>query len=88
MIRCIGSEHACAWFPNCHVALIKLCHCYYLQFITASEPHENSGDGMYALICSDKEEALALAASDPMHKAGVRSYTVRPWMQKMNSISY
>ena len=43
---------------------------------------------MYALICSDKEEALSLAASDPMHKAEVRSYTVRPWMQKMNSISY
>ena len=75
--------------PNCHCFdyAFMLCHCY-LQFITASEPHENSGDGMYALVCSDKEEALALAASDPMHKAGVRSYTVRPWMQKMNSISY
>ena len=70
-----------------HLSDYAATHCY-LQFITASEPHENSGDGMYALICSDKEEALSLAASDPMHKAEVRSYTVRPWMQKMNSISY
>ena len=60
----------------------------HAQFITPTEPFENSGSGMCALICSDKEEALALAASDPMHKAGVRSYTVRPWMQKMNSIAY
>jgi uncharacterized protein YciI len=38
------------------------------------------GEGMVIVRAASLAEAKALAASDPMHKAGARSYTVRPWL--------
>nr|WP_280136408.1 YciI family protein [Pseudolabrys sp. Root1462] len=38
------------------------------------------GEGMVILRAASLEEAKAIAATDPMHKAGARSYTVRPWL--------
>jgi hypothetical protein len=35
--------------------------------------------GMYVLRASSFEEAAALADADPLHKAGVRSYTLQKW---------
>lgn len=38
------------------------------------------GEGMVVVRAGSLAEAKALAASDPMHKAGARSFTVRPWL--------
>lgn len=38
------------------------------------------GEGMVIVRAGSLNEAKALAASDPMHKAGARSFTVRPWL--------
>lgn len=39
-----------------------------------------SGDGMVVVRAESLEEAEAIAAADPMHAAGARSYKVRPWL--------
>ncbi len=38
------------------------------------------GEGMVIVRAASLTEAKAIAASDPMHKCGARSYTVRPWL--------
>jgi len=38
------------------------------------------GDGMFVIRASSVEHARELAASDPMHQCGARSFTVRPWL--------
>lgn len=38
------------------------------------------GDGMFVIRASSLEHARELAASDPMHQSGARSFTVRPWL--------
>jgi uncharacterized protein YciI len=38
------------------------------------------GEGMMVIRASSLTEAEAIAADDPMHKSGARSYRVRPWL--------
>ena len=38
------------------------------------------GDGMVVIRASSLEEAKSIAATDPMHKSGARSFKVRPWL--------
>ncbi len=38
------------------------------------------GDGMFVIRAKDINEAREIAASDPMHKAGGRTFEVRPWL--------
>lgn len=38
------------------------------------------GEGMVIIRAASLAEARQIAADDPMHKAGARSYTVRPWL--------
>jgi uncharacterized protein len=38
------------------------------------------GDGMFVIRATSLAHAKEVAASDPMHKAGARSFTVRPWL--------
>ncbi len=38
------------------------------------------GDGMVVIRAGSLAEAKEIAASDPMHASGARSYTVRPWL--------
>jgi len=38
------------------------------------------GDGMVVMRANSLEEARAIAARDPMHTSGARSFTVRPWL--------
>lgn len=38
------------------------------------------GDGMVVIRAGSLGEAKGIAAADPMHKSGARSYTVRPWL--------
>ncbi len=35
---------------------------------------------MVVIRAASLEEAKSIAASDPMHKSGARSFTVRPWL--------
>ncbi|MCV0429183.1 MAG: YciI family protein [Roseibium sp.] len=39
-----------------------------------------NGEGMIIYRASSLEDARALAAEDPMHKKGVRSFTIRRWL--------
>ncbi|MEX3936138.1 YciI family protein [Paraburkholderia phymatum] len=38
------------------------------------------GDGMFVIRASSIEHARELAATDPMHQCGARTFTVRPWL--------
>ena len=45
-----------------------------------------SGEGMIIVRAASLAEAQAIAAADPMHSAGARSFRVRPWL--LNEGSY
>ena len=38
------------------------------------------GEGMFVIRARSLEEAREIAAADPMHKCGARSFKVRPWL--------
>ncbi|QBQ99060.1 MULTISPECIES: YciI family protein [Paraburkholderia] len=38
------------------------------------------GDGMFVIRAASIEHAREIAATDPMHQSGARSFTVRPWL--------
>lgn len=44
------------------------------------------GDGMVVVRAASRAEAIAIAENDPMHQAGARSFTVRPWMINEGSL--
>jgi uncharacterized protein YciI len=43
---------------------------------------ENSGSGIYMLRAASFAEATEIVNQDPMHIAGLRVPTVRPWFRK------
>jgi uncharacterized protein YciI len=45
------------------------------------------GEGMVIIRAGSLAEAKAIAASDPMHKSGARSYTVRPWLLNEGTVT-
>jgi uncharacterized protein len=45
------------------------------------------GDGMVVVRAQSLVEAKEIAARDPMHKAGVRRFTVRPWLVNEGTVS-
>lgn len=45
------------------------------------------GDGMVVIRADSREAAEAIAATDPMHRAGARRFTVRPWMINEGSMT-
>ncbi len=42
---------------------------------------KNTGNGFYVLRVDDLEEASRIAAEDPLHKSGVRTPRLEPWLQ-------
>ena len=42
---------------------------------------KNTGDGLYVLKVDSLEEAQRVTAEDPMHKLGLRTPTVQPWVK-------
>lgn len=38
------------------------------------------GEGLVVIRAGSRDEAIAIAKRDPMHRSGARSFTVRPWM--------
>ena len=45
------------------------------------------GEGMVIIRAGSLAEAKAIADSDPMHKAGARNYTVRPWLLNEGTVT-
>lgn len=48
---------------------------------------EWEGDGMVVYRAGTLDEATAIAAADPMHSSGARSFTVRPWLVNEGTIT-
>ncbi len=48
---------------------------------------EMEGAGMLVLRTASMDEARALAASDPMHSTGARSFTLRRWLVNEGTLS-
>ncbi len=46
-----------------------------------TEHGENTGNGFYVLRVESIDEARRIAADDPLHKLGVRTATIEPWLQ-------
>ena len=53
----------------------------------ADDEHTWHGEGMIILRADNLEAARKLAAADPMHSSGARSFTVRAWMLNEGSIT-
>ena len=45
------------------------------------------GDGMVIIRAASLAEAREIAASDPMHSSGARSFTVRPWLMNEGTVT-
>jgi uncharacterized protein YciI len=45
------------------------------------------GDGMVVIRAGSLAEAREIAASDPMHSSGARSFTVRPWLMNESTVT-
>jgi hypothetical protein len=45
------------------------------------------GEGMVIIRAASLAEARAIAESDPMHKSGARSFTVRPWLLNEGTVT-
>jgi len=45
------------------------------------------GEGLVVVRASSREEAVAIAERDPMHRSGARTFKVRPWMINEGSLT-
>ena len=45
------------------------------------------GEGMVVIRAGSLAEAKQIAADDPMHKSGARSYVVRPWLLNEGTVT-
>lgn len=45
------------------------------------------GEGMVIVRAGSRDEAVAIAERDPMHKAGARAFMVRPWLINEGSVT-
>ncbi|MEW9922200.1 YciI family protein [Marimonas sp. MJW-29] len=45
------------------------------------------GEGLVVVKAASRAEAIAIAERDPMHKAGARSFRVRPWLINEGSVT-
>lgn len=52
------------------------------------EETEWRGEGIVVVRAESRDAAIAIAESDPMHKCGARSFTVRPWMINEGSMTF
>jgi uncharacterized protein YciI len=46
-----------------------------------------AGEGMVIIRANSLSEAKEIAASDPMHKSGARSFTVKSWLLNEGTIN-
>ncbi|MCY4551998.1 MAG: YciI family protein [Defluviicoccus sp.] len=45
------------------------------------------GEGMVIVRASSLDEAKQIAAADPMHASGARSFTIRPWLMNEGTVT-
>lgn len=45
------------------------------------------GEGLVVVRAASREEAVAVAERDPMHRSGARRFTVRPWLINEGSLT-
>ena len=45
------------------------------------------GEGLVVVRAGSRDEAIAIAERDPMHRSGARGFTVRPWMINEGTLS-
>lgn len=45
------------------------------------------GEGLVVVRAESRNDAIAIAERDPMHKSGARSFKVRPWMINEGSVT-
>ncbi len=45
------------------------------------------GEGLVVVRANSRDEAVAIAERDPMHRAGAREFRVRPWMINEGTIT-
>lgn len=45
------------------------------------------GEGMVVVRAGSRDEAIAIAERDPMHKSGARAFKVRPWLINEGSVT-
>jgi uncharacterized protein len=55
--------------------------------VSDSSGEEMTGEGMIIYRAASLEDARALASDDPMHKNGVRTFTIRRWLINEGSIN-
>ncbi len=53
----------------------------------ADNEQDWNGEGMVIIRANSLAHAKEIAASDPMHKSGARSFTVRPWLMNEGTIT-
>ncbi|MBM3406591.1 MAG: hypothetical protein FJY25_04575 [Betaproteobacteria bacterium] len=46
-----------------------------------------AGEGMVIIRAESLAEATSIAAADPMHSSGARSFTVRPWLLNEGTVT-
>jgi uncharacterized protein YciI len=51
------------------------------------DEQEWRGEGMVIIRAASLEEAKAIAASDPMHACGARTFRVRPWLLNEGTVT-
>lgn len=53
----------------------------------ADNEEDWEGEGMVIIRAGSLQEAQDIAASDPMHKSGARSFRVRPWLLNEGTVT-
>ena len=51
------------------------------------DEQEWKGEGMVIVRAASIDEARQIAAEDPMHKSGARTFTVRPWLLNEGTVT-
>ena len=46
-----------------------------------------AGEGLVVVKAATREDAVAIAERDPMHRSGARSFRIRPWMVNEGSVT-
>ena len=63
--------------PACLQGLLQ----FMGPFLTP-EGHD-CGDGMFCLRAASTAEAVAIVDQNPFHQRGIRTYIIRPWLEKV-----
>lgn len=75
-----------AVMANLATHLEHQCKIEQQGILVAAGPHWTEdekyweGDGMFVIRATSIEHAKEIAASDPMHQSGARTFSVRPWL--------